>query len=56
MTRWEDQNLLAGMRYRYHVRAYGAAGQGGVASNTVVVELPLPAYASRLLSPHRRGS
>jgi 2,4-dienoyl-CoA reductase-like NADH-dependent reductase (Old Yellow Enzyme family) len=56
VTRWEDQNLLAGMRYRYHVRAYGTAGQGGAASNTVVVELPLPAYASRLRSPHMRGS
>jgi hypothetical protein len=56
VTRWEDQNLLAGMRYRYQVRAYGAAGQGGVASDTVAVELPAPAYASRLRSPHVRRS
>ena len=42
VTRWEDPNLLAGMPYRYHVCAYGAAGQGGVPSNTVTVSLPMP--------------
>lgn len=47
VTRWEDHNLLAGMPYRYHVRAYGAAGQGGASSNTVTVMLPLPAFAER---------
>jgi 2,4-dienoyl-CoA reductase-like NADH-dependent reductase (Old Yellow Enzyme family) len=40
VTRWEDHNLLAGMPYRYHVRAYGSAGQGGVSSNTVTATLP----------------
>src|SRR5664280_2774108 len=42
VTRWEDTNLLAGMPYRFHVRPYGAAGQGGVPSNTVTVLLPMP--------------
>ena len=41
VTRWEDHNLLAGMPYRYHVCAYGAAGQGGATSNTVTVSLPM---------------
>jgi 2,4-dienoyl-CoA reductase-like NADH-dependent reductase (Old Yellow Enzyme family) len=41
VTRWEDHNLLAGMPYRYHVCAYGAAGQGGATSNIVTVSLPM---------------
>lgn len=41
VTRWEDHSLLAGMPYRYHVCAYGAAGQGGTPSNTVTVSLPM---------------
>ncbi len=45
VTRWEDHGLLAGMPYQYQVRAYGAAGQGGVTSNTVAVTLPLPNFA-----------
>jgi len=52
VTRWEDHNLLAGMQYHYHVRAYGAAGQGGVSSNTVAVTLPLPAFVSHFQAPH----
>ncbi len=51
VTRWEDHNLLAGMPYRYHVRAYGAAGQGGASSNSVTVTLPLPAFAERIRAP-----
>ena len=53
MTRWEDHNLLAGMSYRYRVRVYGSAGQGGASSNTVTVMLPLPAFAERIHSPIR---
>jgi 2,4-dienoyl-CoA reductase-like NADH-dependent reductase (Old Yellow Enzyme family) len=41
VTRWEDHGLLAGMPYRYHVCAYGAAGQGGAASNMITVSLPM---------------
>ena len=41
VTRWEDPNLLAGMPYRYHVRPYGATGEGGARSNTVTVSLPM---------------
>ena len=44
VTRWEDHTLLAGSTYRYYVRPYAATGQGGVPSNTVVVDLPRPAY------------
>ena len=40
VTRWEDHGLLAGMPYRYHLRVYGAAGQGGASSNAVTVSLP----------------
>ena len=46
VTRWEDHGLLAGMPYRYHVCAYGAAGQGGATSNTVTVSLPRSDFAA----------
>ncbi len=46
VTRWEDHGVLAGMPYRYHVCAYGAAGQGGANSNTVAVTLPMPNLAA----------
>ncbi len=48
VTRWEDHTVLAGMPYRYEVRAYGAAGQGGAASDTVTVTLPLPEFAENI--------
>ncbi|MGA8154897.1 MAG: NADH:flavin oxidoreductase [Rhodoplanes sp.] len=44
VTRWEDENLLAGRRYRYYVRAYAASGQGSPPSNSVFVDLPAPSY------------
>ncbi|MGZ9092962.1 MAG: NADH:flavin oxidoreductase, partial [Rhodoplanes sp.] len=44
VTRWEDENLLAGRRYRYYVRAYAASGQGSAPSNSVFVDLPAPDY------------
>jgi hypothetical protein len=44
VTRWEDENLLSGRRYRYYVRAYAASGQGSAPSNSVFVELPPPSY------------
>ena len=46
VTRWEDHGLLAGMPYRYHVCAYGAAGQGGATSNTITVSLPMPNFSA----------
>jgi 2,4-dienoyl-CoA reductase-like NADH-dependent reductase (Old Yellow Enzyme family) len=52
VTRWEDHSLLAGMSYRYQVRVYGAAGQGGASSNAVPVMLPLPAFAGRIQPAH----
>jgi 2,4-dienoyl-CoA reductase-like NADH-dependent reductase (Old Yellow Enzyme family) len=50
VTRWEDHHLLAGMPYRYQVRAYGAAGQGSATSNSVTVTLPVPAFAGQIRS------
>lgn len=44
VTRWEDENLLSGRRYRYYVRAYAASGQGSAPSNSVFVDLPAPCY------------
>jgi 2,4-dienoyl-CoA reductase-like NADH-dependent reductase (Old Yellow Enzyme family) len=44
VTRWEDENLLAGRRYRYYVRAYAVSGQGSAPSNSVFVDLPVPDY------------
>jgi 2,4-dienoyl-CoA reductase-like NADH-dependent reductase (Old Yellow Enzyme family) len=54
VTRWEDYGLLAGMPYRYHVRAYGAAGQGGAKSNDVAVSLPMPDFRERASAPPPR--
>lgn len=54
VTRWEDHGLLAGMPYRYHVRAYGAAGQGGAKSNDVAVSLPMPDFRARASAPPPR--
>jgi 2,4-dienoyl-CoA reductase-like NADH-dependent reductase (Old Yellow Enzyme family) len=53
VTRWEDHGLLAGMPYSYHVRAYGAAGQGGAKSNDVVVSLPMPDFRAHASAPPR---
>ncbi len=44
------------MPYRYHVRAYGAAGQGGASSNTVTVTLPLAASTAQLREPAPAGA
>jgi dimethylglycine catabolism A len=40
VTRWEDKDVLAGRRYRYHVRAYTKSGTGSAPSNTIQIELP----------------
>ncbi len=50
VTRWEDENLLAGRRYRYYVRAYAASGQGSPPSNSVFVDLPAAPYLARRLT------
>ncbi|HIJ61978.1 MAG TPA: NADH:flavin oxidoreductase [Rhodospirillaceae bacterium] len=44
VTSWTDATVLAGLRYRYYVRACGPAGQPGVPSNQVTVEPPLPDF------------
>ncbi|MCC6890958.1 MAG: hypothetical protein IT536_20715 [Hyphomicrobiales bacterium] len=49
VTRWEDSNLLAGMPYRYQIRAYGTCGQGNACSDEVTVTLPLPECAQTIL-------
>jgi len=47
VTRWPDRTVLAGMRYRYYVRAYDASGRAGPPSNSVVVEPPVPDFGGR---------
>jgi 2,4-dienoyl-CoA reductase-like NADH-dependent reductase (Old Yellow Enzyme family) len=47
VTRWEDHSVLGGSRYRYYVRACAATGQGSLPSNTVVVDMPTPAYMAQ---------
>jgi len=44
VTRWVDSTVLAGMRYRYYVRACNATGQASPPSNTVLVEPEIPSY------------
>lgn len=44
VTRWVDSGILAGMRYRYYVRACGPTGETSAPSNSVVVEPQLPDY------------
>lgn len=43
-VRWVDPEILGGRRYRYHVRPCAAGGRAGPPSNTVVVDVPAPAY------------
>lgn len=45
VTRWPDRTILAGMRYRYHVRAYDASGHAGPPSNSVAIAPQMPDYA-----------
>ena len=45
VTRWPDQTILAGMRYRYHVRAYDVSGHAGPPSNSVAIAPQMPDYA-----------
>lgn len=47
VTRWPDRRVLAGMRYRYYVRAYDTSGRAGPPSNSVVVEPPAPNLGDR---------
>lgn len=42
VTHWTDGTVIAGQRYRYHVRARTAGGRAGPASNTVSVFVPVP--------------
>lgn len=44
VRRWADRSVLAGMRYRYYVRAYDGAGHASPPSNTVLFEPEMPDY------------
>jgi len=43
-----DRSLLAGMPYRYYVRAYNNVGQAGPPSNSIHIEPALPDYAAAI--------
>ena len=45
VTRWPDPTILAGMRYRYYVRAYDGSGRAGPPSNSVTIEPPVPDFS-----------
>lgn len=49
VTRWVDESILGGRRYRYYVRACSATGQASVPSNTVTADPALPAFARDLV-------
>jgi 2,4-dienoyl-CoA reductase-like NADH-dependent reductase (Old Yellow Enzyme family) len=40
-----DRTVLGGLRYTYHVMAYDSSGRHSPPSNSVMVEMPLPAVA-----------
>lgn len=52
-NRWVDVGILAGMRYRYYVRACGPTGQPSVPSNTVLLAPELPDLAPAPPPPQR---
>ena len=52
VTRWVDGGILAGMRYRYHVRACSETGQTSVPSNSVMIEPQMPADVLASRSVH----
>jgi len=45
-TRFTDRTILAGMPYRYYVRAYDAAGHASSPSNSVRIDPALPDFAA----------
>ena len=45
VTRWPDRTVLAGMHYRYYVRAYDGSGRAGPPSNSVAIAPQIPDYA-----------
>ncbi|HMK68904.1 MAG TPA: hypothetical protein VK433_10170 [Stellaceae bacterium] len=40
-----DRSVLGGLRYTYHVMAYDSSGRHSPPSNSVAVEMPVPAFA-----------
>lgn len=52
-NRWVDVTVLAGMRYRYYVRACGPTGQASPPSNTALLAPELPDYAPAAPEPQR---
>jgi len=40
-----DRTVLGGLRYTYHVMAYDSSGRHSLPSNSVAVEMPMPALA-----------
>ena len=44
VTFWVDNGILGGHKYRYFVRPCAATGKPGQRSNTMIVDVPAPAY------------
>ena len=51
-TRLKDSTLLAGMPYRYYIRAYDAVGRASSPSKSVRIEPALPDYQSGTAEAH----
>lgn len=43
-ARYADREVLGGMRYTYHVKAFDKNGRAGPPSNTVRVDMPVPDF------------
>jgi hypothetical protein len=43
-TKFVDRMVLGGLSYAYHVKAYDASGHSSPPSQTIRIELPIPAY------------
>jgi 2,4-dienoyl-CoA reductase-like NADH-dependent reductase (Old Yellow Enzyme family) len=43
-TKFVDRMVLGGLAYAYHVKAYDASGHTSPPSQTIRIELPIPAY------------
>jgi 2,4-dienoyl-CoA reductase-like NADH-dependent reductase (Old Yellow Enzyme family) len=45
-AKFKDREVLGGLSYTYHVKAFDAAGQASPPSNSVRVEMPIPSFVA----------